>query len=45
MIQNDRGITGVEIFRFNPDGKFVEHCDVLQEVPNSAKVANTNGMF
>lgn len=42
---NDMGIAGVDIFRFNPDVKIVEHCNVLQEVPNSAKAANTNGLF
>jgi predicted SnoaL-like aldol condensation-catalyzing enzyme len=42
---NDMGITGVDIFKFNPDVKIVEHCNVLHEVPNSAKAANTNGMF
>jgi PPOX class probable F420-dependent enzyme len=33
---NDRGIADVDILRFNPV-KIVEHCDVLQEVPNSAR--------
>jgi predicted SnoaL-like aldol condensation-catalyzing enzyme len=42
---NDRGIAGVDIFRFNADGKMVEHWDVLQEVPDPAKAANANGMF
>jgi predicted SnoaL-like aldol condensation-catalyzing enzyme len=42
---NDLGVECVDIFRFNPDVKIVEHCTVLQEVPNSAKAANTNGMF
>jgi predicted SnoaL-like aldol condensation-catalyzing enzyme len=42
---NDRGIADVDIFRFNADGKMVEHWDVWQEVPDPAKAANTNGMF
>jgi len=42
---NDRGIAGVDIYRFNVDGKMVEHWDVLQEIPDPVKAANTNGMF
>ena len=42
---NDRGVAGVDIYRFHPDGKMVEHWDVLQEVPDPAKAANLNGMF
>ena len=41
----DRGIAGVDIYRFNVDGKVVEHWDVLQEIPDPVKAANTNGMF
>ncbi|MCL4744454.1 MAG: nuclear transport factor 2 family protein [Burkholderiaceae bacterium] len=34
---------GIDIFRFDGEGKVVEHWDVLQVVPSEAK--HTNGMF
>ena len=34
---------GIDIFRFDDDGKVVEHWDVLQVVPEQS--ANGNGMF
>ena len=32
---------GIDIFRFNEDGKIVEHWDVLQVVPGESKHSNT----
>jgi predicted SnoaL-like aldol condensation-catalyzing enzyme len=34
---------GVDIFRFNDDGKIIEHWDVLQQVPTAT--ASGNDMF
>src|SRR5882757_8717307 len=42
---NDRGIAGVDIYRFDAGGKIAEHWDTLQEVPDPKKSANANGMF
>src|SRR5258708_22718704 len=42
---DDRGIAGVDIYRFDTQGKISEHWDVLQPVPDPTKSANSNGMF
>jgi predicted SnoaL-like aldol condensation-catalyzing enzyme len=42
---DDRGIAAVDMYRFDANGKIAEHWDVLQEVPEPGKSANTNGMF
>jgi len=39
----DHDYAGIDIFRFDERGKVVEHWDVLQVVPSTAK--NDNGMF
>lgn len=39
----DHDYAGIDIFRFDDDGKVVEHWDVLQIVPETSK--NDNGMF
>ncbi|HUW03647.1 MAG TPA: nuclear transport factor 2 family protein [Acidimicrobiales bacterium] len=39
----DHDYAGIDIFRFDPDGKIVEHWDVLQVIPEHS--AHDNGMF
>lgn len=39
----NRDWAGIDIFRFDADGKIVEHWDVLQPVP--AVMKHANGMF
>lgn len=43
QIWPDEEYAGIDIFRFDQNGKVVEHWDVLQTVP--ATSAHANGMF
>ena len=39
----DKGTAGVDILKFNEEGKIIEHWDVLQEMIDASKAANANG--
>jgi predicted SnoaL-like aldol condensation-catalyzing enzyme len=40
---SDQDYAGIDIFRFDEDGKVVEHWDVLQTIPETSK--NDNSLF
>ena len=37
----DKDWAGIDIFRFDAEGKIIEHWDVLQVIPNEAEHSNT----
>jgi predicted SnoaL-like aldol condensation-catalyzing enzyme len=37
----DKDWAGIDIFRFNDEGRIVEHWDVLQVIPETSSNANT----
>ena len=37
----DHAYAGIDIFRFDEDGKIVEHWDVLPVIPSTSKINNT----
>jgi predicted SnoaL-like aldol condensation-catalyzing enzyme len=41
--EKEKDWAGIDIFRLDPEGKVVEHWDVLQVVPKQS--ANSNSMF
>ncbi len=41
----DNEYAGIDIFRFDEQGKVVEHWDVLQVIDKKTKPKNNNGMF
>ena len=41
----DHDYAGIDIFRFDADGRIVEHWDVLQVIPDPAEAKHDNGMF
>ena len=41
----DLGVAGVDIFKFNEEGRITDHWDVLLSVSEVENLANQNGMF
>lgn len=42
---DDRGVAGVDILRFDEDGRAVEHWDVLQPIVDPATAVHGNGQL